>query len=129
MIWAVDHDRECRATSRQLPDGSSFLQLPASHRVELLRLRSADRVEVVAATAVEKRLTVKKIRDVVRKEREKTKSSRGRKPTPSLLRALNGCVRALRDESTGRLAFKRDDIGSRNIASSPWARSRSSYAR
>lgn len=98
------------AFSRQLPDGSSFLQLPASHRVELLRLRSADRVEVVAAAAVEKRLTVKKIRDVVRKEREKTKSSRGRKPSPALLRALNLCVKTVKDESTGRVRFRRDDV-------------------
>ena len=66
----------------------------------------------MAAAAVEKKLTVKKIREAVRKERERTKSNRRRKPSPSVLRALRACVRALRDESTGRLVFRRDDIAS-----------------
>jgi hypothetical protein len=78
--------------------------------VELLRLGSPDRIEQLAARAVEGSLPVRKLRDLVRKERDKTKGSRGRKPTPQALRALRSCVRDLRDESTGRLALRRDDI-------------------
>lgn len=95
---------------KQLPDRSQFLQLPPSHRVELLRLGSAEKAESFAATAVEKKMTVKKIRDVVRKEREKNKSNRGRKPIPPVLRSLHHFVRMIKDESTGRLAFRREDV-------------------
>jgi hypothetical protein len=98
--------------TRNLPESSVFLQLPPSHRIELLRLRSADRAESLAAAAVEKKMTVKRVRDAVRKEREKTKSSRGRKPAPPIMKAIAACVKALRDESTGRLCFRRDDVTS-----------------
>lgn len=98
------------AYSRRLSEGSPFLQLPPSHRVELLRLGAVEKVENLAATAVEKNMTVQKIREVVRKEREKHKSTRGRKPTPEILRALALCIRAVRNEDTGRLMFRQDDV-------------------
>ncbi|MBI5535960.1 MAG: hypothetical protein HY898_24785 [Deltaproteobacteria bacterium] len=93
-----------------LPAETRFLQLPSSHRVELLKVKTPDKIEQLATRAVESKLSVQKLREIVRKEREKTKSTRGRKPTPPVLRALGASVRMLRDETTGRLAFRRDDI-------------------
>ena len=98
------------ALVHELPRETQFLQLPASHRVELLKVKAPDRIEQLAARAVESKLTVAKLRDIVRKEKEKTKSPRGRKPVPLVLRSLGAAVRMLRDESTGRLLFRRDDI-------------------
>ena len=96
--------------SRQLPKGAKFLELPPSHRVELLKLRVPEKVEQVAAKAVEANLSVQKVREIVRKDRERSRSSRGRRPTPAPLAALRLCVRSLRDPETGRLAFRKDEI-------------------
>jgi hypothetical protein len=98
------------AFGKQLPERSSFFQLPPSHRVELLRLRSPDRAEAFATKAVENKMSVKKIRDAVKKEREKTKSNRGRKKVPDVLLALRQVVRLVKDSETGRGRFKRDDV-------------------
>ena len=99
---------------RELPSETRFLQLPSSHRVELLKVKAPDKIEQLAARAVDSKLSVQKLREIVRKQRERTKSTRGRKPTPEVLRALGASVRLLRDESTGRLAFRRDDIDELN---------------
>lgn len=96
--------------SRQLPASSPFMSLPPSHRVELLKVGSPERADALAAKAIESRMSVKKLRDAVRKEREKNKSTRGRKPTPLVLKTLRVCMKALRDDVTGRLTFKRDDV-------------------
>lgn len=96
--------------SRELPQGAKFLELPPSHRVELLKLRSHDKIERVAARAVEGKLTVKRVREIVRKDRERNKTTRGRKAAPPPLAAIRSCVRALRDESTGRLAFRKEEF-------------------
>ena len=43
-------------------------------------------------------------------ERSNAGSDRGRKRTPQVLRAIDACLRALRDEETGRLLVRRSDI-------------------
>jgi hypothetical protein len=99
---------------RQLPKQSRFLSLPTSHRLELLKVKSTDKVEQLAERAYEGNMTVQRLRDVVRKEVIRTKSTRGRKPIPTVLKALNACAKALRDEGTGRLALRRDDVAELN---------------
>ncbi|MFO0754971.1 MAG: hypothetical protein U0359_00650 [Byssovorax sp.] len=97
--------------TRGLAEGSVFRQLPPSHRVELLRLRSAERAESLAAAAMEKKMSVQKVREAVQRERARSpKLRRGRKAAPPLLKVLGLCVKGLRDESTGRLCFRRDDV-------------------
>lgn len=95
---------------RQLPKQSRFLALPSSHRLELLKVKSPDKLEQLAEKAYQGNMSVQKLRDVVSKEFVRTKSTRGRKPIPSVIKTINVCVKALRDEDTGRLALKRDDI-------------------
>jgi hypothetical protein len=96
--------------ARELPEGTRFLQLPPSHRVEIMRLRSPDKIEQFCVRAAEARLTVKKLRDLVSKECARTRSSRGRKRVPEVIKAIDLCVRQLRDEATGRLVFRREEI-------------------
>jgi hypothetical protein len=99
------------AVGKGLPRGASFAQLPPSHRVELLRVRSPDKVERLAAKAVGSKLSVQKLRALVRKEEERgAKGKRGRPRSPGVLKAIESCLRALRDEETGRLLFRRSDI-------------------
>jgi protein gp37 len=95
---------------RRLPGHARyFAQLPMSHRIEIMPLRDPERVEGMAATAIEKKLTVKKLRQAVNKEREKTKSTRGRKPDPRVLLEIRHCVKNLTGES-GRLIFTKEDV-------------------
>ena len=96
--------------TRGLPENATFSSLPPSHRVELMRLGSPDRAEVIAVTAVEKKMTVQRIREVVRNEREKNKSTRGRKPIPPVFRTVSHALRTLNNQETGRLLFRRDDV-------------------
>ncbi len=97
-------------TMKTLPANSRFLELPASHRVELLKVKNTDKLEHLAERAVEGKFTVRKLRSVVAREKRKSKSTRGRRPTPPVLLAVAHCVRKLRDSGTGRLAFRRDDV-------------------
>lgn len=96
--------------TRGLPEAATFNRLPPSHRVELLRVREPEKVERLATRAVERKLSVVKLRELVQKTEERTKSTRGRKPTPNVLRAIEGCLRLLRDEGSGKLLFRRGDI-------------------
>lgn len=97
---------------RELPAHSPFLQLPPTHRVELLRAGSPERVHALAGRALEENMTVKKVKETVRKVRTRRKPKRGRKQVPPLLMTLRGVVKMLRDKSTGRLAFRRDEVDS-----------------
>jgi hypothetical protein len=98
--------------TKELPRDASFHRLPPSHRVELLRVKAPDQVERLAAKAVEARLSVQKLRALVQKEGERTRSGevRGRKRRPEALRSIEVCLRALGDETNGRLLFRRSDI-------------------
>lgn len=100
------------AVTRALPRSASFHRLPPSHRVELLRVRVTEKVERLASKAVESNLSVQKLRLLVQKEqgRRDAATARGRKRTPELLKALERCVNALRDDDTGRLLFRRSEI-------------------
>jgi hypothetical protein len=100
------------AVSRGLPRGATFNQLPASHRVELLRVKAPERLEKLATRAVEGRLSVKKLRVLVQKAevRSATAPGRGRTAAPSVSKAVEGCLRLLRDEETGKLLFRKSDI-------------------
>lgn len=42
--------------------------------------------------------------------KSKDASGRGRKRTPEVLKAIEACLRVLRDEETGKLLFRRADV-------------------
>jgi hypothetical protein len=101
------------AISKGLPKSAAFNQLPPSHRVELLRVREPEQLKRLAARTVEANLSVEKLRALIRKELARadgaspTKKPRG---TPQIIRSLELCANALRDEETGRLPFFRSDV-------------------
>jgi hypothetical protein len=95
---------------RRLPKHTRYLALPASHRMELLKVKSVEKVEQLAVRAYDSKLTIVKFREVVNKEVERSKSTKGRKPIPHVLKTLNTCMRALRDECTGKLTLHREDV-------------------
>jgi hypothetical protein len=95
---------------RTLPAQARFRLLPSSHRLELLPLRCPEKIEALAIKALVEKMSVKKVRSAVGKERGKHRSERGRKPTPAVLKAIGSSVRPLRDKTTGRLAFRREDL-------------------
>lgn len=95
---------------KTLPRHARFRKLPSSHRLELLPLRCPQTIEAFAARALEEKMSVKRVRAAVREERCKHKSVRGRKPTPAILKAIGSSVRPLRDKTTGRLVFHREDL-------------------
>jgi hypothetical protein len=98
--------------TKELPSAATFNRLPPSHRVELLRVRAPEKLERLATRAVEGKLSVLKLRTLVQKQEERDKSApgRGRTPTPGVLRSIEGCLRLLRDEDTGKLLFRRRDV-------------------
>jgi hypothetical protein len=98
--------------AKELPRSATFNQLPPSHRVELLRVKGAEKLEKLAARAVAGKLSVQKLRTLVRKTeiRKPDAPGSGRKPTPGLLKAIEACLRQLRDEETGKLLFRRGDV-------------------
>lgn len=104
------------AVTKALPRAAAFRQLPPSHRVELVRVRVPEKLERLATKAVEGRLTVQKLRKLVQREQEKNKdaSGRGRKRSPDVLKAVERCLRALRNEETGKLLFSKGDVTSLN---------------
>jgi glutamyl-tRNA reductase len=69
-----------------------------------------DKLERLAESAHDGKMSVQKLRGIVSKEVMRTKSTRGRKPKPKAIKMLSACVRTLRDGETRRLAIKRDDI-------------------
>lgn len=96
--------------SRRLPRESAFRRLPASHRVELLKLKEPDRVEAIAAHVLASKLSVRRTRELVQRERAKSGMVRTRRRTPMVLRAIGESTRCLRDPTTGRLLFLREDV-------------------
>jgi hypothetical protein len=99
------------AVQKQLPRGATFRRLPPSHRVELVRVGEPERIEQLASKAVDGKLSVQKLRTLVQKEQDKGKSvARGRKRSPEVLKAIEACLRVLRDEETGKLLFHRSDV-------------------
>lgn len=100
------------AVTKEMPRAAAFHRLPPSHRVELLRVREPEKLERLASKAVEGKLTVQKLRILVQKEaeRDKSASGRGRKRSPEVLKAIEGCLRVLRNEETGKLLFSRGDV-------------------
>ena len=99
------------AVTKQLPRAATFHKLPPSHRIELLRVRAPEKLERLASKVVEGKLSVQKLRTLVQKEQEKGKdAARGRKRSPEVLKAIEACLRVLRDEETGKLLFHRSDV-------------------
>ena len=100
------------AVSKGLPRAATFRRLPSSHRIELLRLKAPENVERLASRAISQKLSVQKLRALIQKEVERNSagSDRGRKRTPKVLRAIEACLRALRDEETGKLLVRRSDV-------------------
>ena len=97
--------------TKHLPKSSSFLKLPPSHKTELLGISTPEKAENLAAKVREGKLTVQKLRELVRKERAKGKKNpQGRKPTPTIVRVLTSCAKLLRDQATGRLVFRKADF-------------------
>jgi hypothetical protein len=88
------------AVAKELPAGATFLKLPPSHRIELLRVRDPEHLEQLARRCVDERLTVASLRRVVHEQLTitKTHSGRGRRPKAPLLRALDTCTLLLDDE-------------------------------
>lgn len=99
------------AVAKQLPRASTFAQLPPSHRVELLRVKAPEKLEKLASRAMSSKLSVQKLRTLVDKAavRDPEHPGRGRLPTPGVLKAIEGCLRLLRDEETGKLLFRKAD--------------------
>ncbi len=96
------------ARMREMPRNSIFSTLPPSHQAELVRIRSIDKIEKLAERARSDGMSVIRLRAAVRKA--VPKSNRGRKPTPAVLRVVQMCVRELRDDDTGRLAIRKDQL-------------------
>ncbi len=106
------------AVSKALPRAAVFRRLPSSHKLELVRLREPETLERFASRALQRKLSVLKLRALVRKEtdRKKGASNRGRPRTPQVVRAVEACLRVLKNEETGRLSFSRSDIAELNDA-------------
>lgn len=81
------------ATARALPAKSAFRRLAPSLQVEVLRLRDPKIIETVAVGALKTTTTVRALRKVVAAKAPAARG--GRKPTPSLLLAVNAALRAL----------------------------------
>lgn len=80
--------------ARSLPRDASFMQLPISHRIELLRL-PPEKIEAVATRVLEAQLPVHAVRTDVRKLLDSKPSGRGRPRTPMVLRAAAEIERGL----------------------------------
>ena len=98
--------------TRRLPASASFRKLPMSHQVALLGARDPDKVERLATRAVEHKMSVRKVRTLVRGP---IRGADGATEAPApagarVRRALEGALRALRDEETRRLVFRRADV-------------------
>jgi hypothetical protein len=83
--------------------GTAFKQLPHSHQVALLPVRDPKKVEKLATRALSKKLPVRALREEVAEERAAATEGekRGRKPDPTLVKALKRATAAFTVE--GRL--------------------------
>ncbi len=98
------------ALAHQLPTNAQYHTLPPSHRVALLPVHDPEKVEELAATAIEKGLTVVGLRESVAKLRSPAEPKRGRPRIAPVVRVARSLVKALSNGETGRLAFLRADI-------------------
>lgn len=97
--------------TKHLPRSSPILKLPPSHKTELLGVSTPEKAETLAAKVLEGKLTVVKLRELVRKERAKNKKNpQGRKPTPTVVRVLTSCAKLLNHRETGRIIFRKADF-------------------
>ncbi|MFO0684919.1 MAG: hypothetical protein U0234_22870 [Sandaracinus sp.] len=94
--------------TRQLPANASFHRLPLSHRIELLRLRDPNRIELVASEALDARVAVRQLREEVRAILGAAKHARPATPMP--LRVVAGAAKALRVDESPALAFGLADV-------------------
>ena len=102
------------AQSRGVPAAASYHQLPPSHRIALLPVTDSKKVEQLADDAIEKDMTVVKLRERVAKLRSSSQTPRGRPRVPAVVRALTAIQKLLIDQETGRLAFLRANIDELN---------------
>jgi len=100
------------AASKDLPRAATLLRLPSRHRVELLPLNPPENVERLVSKFISQKLSVQKLRALIQEEveRDSAGSGGGRKRTPQAMRAIEACLRALRDEETGKLLVRRSDV-------------------
>lgn len=100
------------AVAKLLPRRATFLRLPPSHRVELLRVKDPGRIEELAERCLELGLSVPKLRALVQQNmaRLRIRSVRGRRRKPPLIRALDTCAQLLRDGESGKQAFPRTEL-------------------
>jgi hypothetical protein len=100
---------------RQLPERSSFKQLPPSYQTALLPLRKQDnfeKVEELAAKALEKELDRDRLRSMVDREVAKLPKDEkrpGRPPSPRIVKTLTGSLKLFTLES-GRRSFTKADV-------------------
>lgn len=100
------------AISKDLPRSATFHRLPATHRIELLPLKTAANIERFASKAMASKLTVRKLRELIHEESQPgvLDLGRGRKRVPAILRKIEQCLRILQDEGTGKLAARRSEV-------------------
>jgi hypothetical protein len=99
-----------------------------SHRVELLRLPE-DRIEPVAADALRAALAVRELRTRVRKLLAATPTTRGRPPTPKLVRVASALQRALTADDGTPITLDRADAARLSAAQKVQIRSEFGRAR
>jgi len=94
--------------NKQIESGHSFRLLPPSHQDVLLAIRDPRQLEGLAAKALAQKMSVPKLREEVQKIRKK--GGRGRTPTPPLLKAMEGYVRALKDKKGNPPKILKKDV-------------------
>ena len=101
--------------TKELGPKSPFCQLPPSHQATLLPLRNKDgfeKVEKLAEKAVEKDLSVGKVRELVSKEvarQPKGESKVGRPPKPLIVKTLDRSLKIFTFEE-GKRSFTNADV-------------------
>lgn len=108
--------------ARALPRTAAFHKLPSTHQLELLRLKNPESVEFLASKALSQQLTVRKLRDFVDQQLQKTGDHppRGRRRKPRLLHAIGTCLQVLWDDQANRTLVTRNEI--RDMTASERAR-------
>jgi hypothetical protein len=82
------------AVARSLPPTASFQRLPVSHRVELIKLPSTDKIEALSRNALESQCTVRELRANVAAH---AVHGKGRPASPAPLLAARRVSHLLRD--------------------------------
>jgi len=85
---------EVAVMMKALPAKAAYKQLPSTHQATLAPLHDPEKVEKLAAKALDKKLPVSKLRGLVAAELAKRPvDGRGRKPTPEVLKSLTRSVK------------------------------------